>query len=281
MKPYQSLSADAKVCLQKLSEQVKTWAVSTFRSLKVKNFEDVTALQFANSSFLFSDHDNENLLESELHCDSNLYEWFGLLCLCSGMPSVEYCNPNSFGEFDLKKYLLDQCDVFSTEDLEILQGLETFQSRGDLLRPLRDLEIALESIDDWGIGSVILVRGDITHRSPAYSGYRNHLFFTMSGVESTNRYHPSEQHTSTTVILEILRDLTTAKVSEKMRRCIATSLFRTVNENILYKPWMRYQKSSKTFSRLLKNLSDSSISEENRIKTLLSQKVQNILRNQD
>ena len=149
------------------------------------------------------------------------------------------------------------------------------------MRPLRDLEIALERIDDWGIGSVILVRGDITHRSPAYSGYRNHLFFTMSGVESTNRYHPSEQHTSTTVILEILRDLTTAKVSEEMKRCIATSLFRTVNENILYKPWKRYEKSSKKFSSLLKNLTKKSLSQDQRIEALLSLEVQNILRHED
>ena len=100
---------------------------------------------------------------------------------------------------------------------------------------------------------MVLVRGDVIHRSPEYSGYRNVGFFTVAPPGAINRYQASEQYTATTVLVEILKGSVTLKVSDEIQTILAEKLRETMAAIKNQQPWNRFF-SNEELSGALKDL---------------------------
>ena len=218
----------------------KNWALSTLKTLQLSIFKDVSVHQVSNISFLLK----EQSRAGTKHVDSQKSEFFVLECLSSDVPPFEYCDPNTYSQttFDFVNFLVPKLSSCSEADLASLKSCTHFQCFKDLCRPQAELDKSITPAvrgRNWTVGDLVLCRGDIIHRNPAFSKFRQVLFFTISAPTSLHRYSFSDQYTAYTVLWDIV---TFMRFSEGMVLCDLVQCFlRAVYDYKDHQPWVRYE----------------------------------------
>ena len=266
---YMNLPPSVKYHLDKAHGIAKQFAVDTLRSLNVPTFQNVTVEQIRNASHLYTPdklvstyEKNLDVKQGEEHRDAARMEYGMLTCFSEDVAPLEYVNQYKLDDFDLLHYLLG--DNPDANDTKLVKKTEQYEAYKDLLRPLADLKSAFDPVVPsgvpWSVGSVVLFRLDVIHRSPMYSGYRNHYFFTISPPGYTNLYRADEQHTKTTVMVEIIKTLKqtqeTSRVSaakDNTIRQLGCRLVETVREYKDKCPWNRFMGASDHWASLLES----------------------------
>ena len=264
---YLNLPQDVQAQLDKAHGIAKRFAVETLRRLGVPTFQNVTVEQIRNASHLYTpdtlkprDKKYLDVKEGEEHRDSGPMEYGMLTCFSEDVAPLEYVNPYKLEDFDLLQYLLGNKP--DANDSRLVEKTEQYHAFKDLLRPLADLKRAFDPVVPtnmpWTVGSVVLFRLDVIHRSPMYSGYRNHYFFTISPPKSTNMYQADEQHTKTTVMVEMIKTLKQTQETSRISgakdgtlRQLCCRLVETVREYKDKCPWNRFKQSAKPWAALL------------------------------
>jgi hypothetical protein len=268
---YEQLPLHIRQQLESIMGSAKEWAIKVLQNLNVHKFSGVCVEQISNTSFLFS-RDGTSVPAGEMHRDSHSEEYFVLVCLSKNVPCLQFCNPSTFdfANFNTMNFLIGDCE--DTQDVIRVRSTEHFSAYQNLLLPLNVLKESLQPVvansEQWTVGSVALVRGDVIHRSPAYVGYRNHGFFTISAPESTNRYIAAEQYTAVSVLIEILKCAVKQRVSEPSQLALARALAQTLVTYRKQKPWNRFPFPN--LSSQLQSIAESACVSEKNIAELLT-----------
>ena len=284
---YMSLPRSVKYHLDIAHGIAKRFAVDTLRSLNVPTFQNVTVKQIRNASHLYTpdkleptDEKNMDVKEGEEHRDAARMEYGMLTCFSEDVAPLEYVNQSKLAAFDLLHYLLGNNP--DANDTKLVKKTEQYEAYKDLLRPLADLKRAFDPVvptgKPWSVGSVVLFRLDVIHRSPMYSGYRNHYFFTISPPGYTNLYRADEQHTKTTVMVEIIKTLQETqftceekdiRAKDSTLRQLGYRLVETVQEYKGKGPWKRYTKSAPHWAKLLESFASDNKTIDSHVVELL------------
>ena len=267
---FEKLDRSIQTEINPRKESARQKAVHILKTIiALPAFRDVSTDQIANTSYLFSNSESK-VERSENHRDSHYGEWFCIFCMSNDVPPLEFCNPSRLNipkSFNFEEYMLgNSCSPGDREKVCLTEHFQAFQN---LLLPSCWIEEAFRPVLDknWTVGNMVLVRGDVIHRSPEYLGYRNVGFFTVAPPGAINRYQASEQYTATTVLVEILKGSVTLKVSDEIQTILAEKLRETMAAIKNQQPWNRFFSNEK-LSGALKNLALSTTPKD--VKKLIS-----------
>ena len=236
------------------------WAVKQVNDLKLPQ-SPVTLLQVDNNAFLFGVDGAE---AGELHQDTHRHEWFCLMCLVDNVESFQFCDPREYckTKFSIMSLLSSELPENDLHDLHKIPSFQVFQ---DLCRPLDVLMASKKPVKPvgtkWMKGDIVLCRGDIIHANPGYVGYRNVLFFTISGRDQLKRYQPEDQYSACSVLWNLL---TYVPWERATFNALADAFINKIQAYKNSNPWNRFSSHKKLFI-VMKTFDKLFVSDKDRV----------------